>query len=444
VTHVKARISQPRLPQKKAPKRGLTMATEKKAVLTNKRFRSSETTTEAFVTPSPNPAPSSQASAADYANQARSAFFASTKESQEFRPCARRDKVVENTPREPATSQEFSQPSIRTPPNTNLAPHHLTGSQEATASHPSGQQTPTSSQCFPPSRSAYDPIATGHSPHYYESRTFGSVWNSEPDTGAVTTQSTPVQDERSAHFSNGMASWKRTKHQEEKSQRRAFVHKKDNPFSRYKHDPNDAESYLDVLSKTQSPKDSIIPPEGLRALENAYRQTARRMSQRPVAQASQRRSFQRGRRANRNFSTGRMSNRQLLAQKAAEQNAYLSSPQHQQLPEFDNPWHSQPAGGLTPLFPGSYQPQPHRAYPDGLSADASPYLSPAPWHSVNFYQDSQHPQGAQSFHDGGGQFPETWNCEEALEIPCAVPHEYVVDQVPSQQSPYFTDGSLTW
>ena len=72
-------------------------------------------------------------------------------------------------------------------------------------------------------------------------------------------------------------SWKRLKHQQQKSQQRAFVRHSDNPFKSYKHDPNDTESYLDQLasssSETTPTSASIIPPEGFLALETARSQS---------------------------------------------------------------------------------------------------------------------------------------------------------------------------
>jgi hypothetical protein len=71
-------------------------------------------------------------------------------------------------------------------------------------------------------------------------------------------------------------SWKRLKHQQQKSQQRAFVRHSDNPFKSYKHDPNDAESYLDQLvsssNQTTPTSASIIPPEGFRAIDTVRSQ----------------------------------------------------------------------------------------------------------------------------------------------------------------------------
>jgi len=62
--------------------------------------------------------------------------------------------------------------------------------------------------------------------------------------------------------------WRKNKFIQQKSQQRAFVSKKDNPFSAFKHDPNDVEARLSHLSKQN--ETGIIPLEGLRELEKAY------------------------------------------------------------------------------------------------------------------------------------------------------------------------------
>ena len=70
---------------------------------------------------------------------------------------------------------------------------------------------------------------------------------------------------------NGSQVWKREKVQQHRTQQRAFVRKKDNPFSDFKCDPNDAENALDSLLSVIPPSSNqVIPVEGLRALESAY------------------------------------------------------------------------------------------------------------------------------------------------------------------------------
>lgn len=91
-------------------------------------------------------------------------------------------------------------------------------------------------------------------------------------------QTTPPSVSRQDQFS-----WKKARVRQEKVQQRAFVNKRDNPFSSFKHDPNDSESFLDALSSSSknqnSVQSSIIPPEGLQALQNAYSDSSiRRMN----------------------------------------------------------------------------------------------------------------------------------------------------------------------
>jgi hypothetical protein len=82
----------------------------------------------------------------------------------------------------------------------------------------------------------------------------------------------PSNNNHDVRSSFGAApAWERLKRQQRESQQRAFVHKKDNPFSFYKHDPNDAGSYLELLSlrNTNTLQESIIPPEGYQTLANS-------------------------------------------------------------------------------------------------------------------------------------------------------------------------------
>jgi hypothetical protein len=123
-------------------------------------------------------------------------------------------------------------------------------------------------------------------------------------------------------------SWKQAKREQQRSQQRAFTQKRDNPFSLYKHDPNDAESYLDGLSSRNtelSPQSSVIPSEGLQALARAYQVPRQAHGGIPF---HQQRSAA-GQRGRRQVPEGRLSERDLLAQKAAEQNEYAIMPSTQ-------------------------------------------------------------------------------------------------------------------
>lgn len=78
----------------------------------------------------------------------------------------------------------------------------------------------------------------------------------------------------SAHRNRSQTAWKREKLQQHRTQQRAFVRKKDNPFSDFKCDPNNAENALDSLLSMKSPvTNQVIPVEGLKALERAYLDT---------------------------------------------------------------------------------------------------------------------------------------------------------------------------
>lgn len=92
-----------------------------------------------------------------------------------------------------------------------------------------------------------------------------------------------------ARFSNNVESWKRQKNKQQTAQERGFVHKKHNPFSLYKHDPNDTESYLDHLSlrNKETDNESSIPREGLHALVTSSSLQRRRSVQVGTVTASQ-------------------------------------------------------------------------------------------------------------------------------------------------------------
>ena len=152
-------------------------------------------------------------------------------------------------------------------------------------------------------------------------------------------------------------SWKKTKVRQQKAQQRAFVCKKDNPFSSYRHDPNDAENFLDTLSSQNSPPPSseIIPPEGLHALASAYRVNSNRYA----SQAVHRRS-QNDRRGPRRQTC--LSGPELLAQKEAElygdpaaqwppsNNVPIGTQEHETYltPEHRLPQHHTPFGSAFP------------------------------------------------------------------------------------------------
>lgn len=73
------------------------------------------------------------------------------------------------------------------------------------------------------------------------------------------------------------SSWKNAKQRQMRTQQRAFVHKKDNPFLAYMHDPNQAERHLDSLTK-QSNSSRLIPTDCLRSVSRAYENISKKYS----------------------------------------------------------------------------------------------------------------------------------------------------------------------
>ena len=110
------------------------------------------------------------------------------------------------------------------------------------------------------------------------------------------------------------SSWRHEQRQQEKSQARAFTAKKANPFANYKHDPNDAEGFLESLSSANK-ESSIIPQRELEALRQ------RSAHQRPLGLVPKkfgRKQQGRGRNKNHSFPTQKMSERELMHMKDAE------------------------------------------------------------------------------------------------------------------------------
>ena len=119
---------------------------------------------------------------------------------------------------------------------------------------------------------------------------------------------------KSAVMPTKSSSWRHEQRQQEKSQARAFTAKKANPFASYKHDPNDAEGFLESLSSANK-ESSIIPQRELEAMKQ------RRAHQRPlglIPKKFERKQHGRGRNTNRSFPKERMSERELMHMKAAE------------------------------------------------------------------------------------------------------------------------------
>ena len=120
--------------------------------------------------------------------------------------------------------------------------------------------------------------------------------------------------------------WQNAKREQERSQRRVFARKKDNPFAAYQHDPNSAESNLVSLSLTSRPSpDSIIPNEGLRSLSQAYNgERSNYLSLAPTTGSTASRGGG-NQRMRRRFA---IDNGDLLAMKAQEQMVYSGLPSY--------------------------------------------------------------------------------------------------------------------
>ena len=145
------------------------------------------------------------------------------------------------------------------------------------------------------------------------------------------------------------ATWRQDKRAQTRSQQKAFRRKADNPFRNFSFDPNDAESTLDFLSSQSQPmtenspqKGSIIPAEGLRLLDAAYK-TVRKPSATAQARGSgmypPSRMNPRGRRAL--AVSGRPTASEILALKAQECNEIAAVWNTQ--PQNQRPYYPEPA-----------------------------------------------------------------------------------------------------
>lgn len=123
------------------------------------------------------------------------------------------------------------------------------------------------------------------------------------------------RDAQQLPSSESRSSWKKAKVQQERSQRRAFVRKKDNPFALYSHDPNNAESALEelALQTDEAAQTSIIPPEILRQ---------------PAPSQFQRNSFQR-----RQMGQGKRRARQSTARQSNVESSQLATGMYHDHPD---------------------------------------------------------------------------------------------------------------
>ena len=124
--------------------------------------------------------------------------------------------------------------------------------------------------------------------------------------------------------------WQTDKKRQQRTQQRAFASKRDNPFSSFQHDPNDAESLLDCLS--QADHHPIIPPVELRRFnEIAHARCGHHEPSRFCSNARRRRQVP---------GPGQIpSNYDILRMKGEEANAYTNAftPPNIQSPFYDVP-----------------------------------------------------------------------------------------------------------
>ena len=95
--------------------------------------------------------------------------------------------------------------------------------------------------------------------------------------------------------------WKQARQQQVRAQKHAFARERENPFSNYKHDPNDAESVLDALSQKTPPENFIIPPESLRNIETVHSTRSFSQGRREFSGRRNQQAWRTGRRPQRRF-----------------------------------------------------------------------------------------------------------------------------------------------
>ena len=155
----------------------------------------------------------------------------------------------------------------------------------------------------------------------------------------------PINTDAKRVKTPNLSAWNKEKREQRNLQQRAFIAERENPFSRFKFDPNDAESNLEALASShahqQQQPNCIIPPEVLAQLPTRLRKDHKTVSQssygsRNMSRASSR--FGTGR-PKRYRSTHIMSNHDILHMKAQEQQRLCFPP------------------ATTPVSVCSYQPQ---------------------------------------------------------------------------------------
>jgi hypothetical protein len=136
-----------------------------------------------------------------------------------------------------------------------------------------------------------------------------------PSLSPYGSESTTISVRSMGSTRGNSRSWWQEKRNQTKSQERAFTKKKENPFANYKHDPNDAEGFLDNLNTTNNERQesTIIPQKALNALR-------RESTQQRLPGMVPKKFEPEGRRSLRGsiFASQNVNERSLLAMKAAE------------------------------------------------------------------------------------------------------------------------------
>lgn len=167
-----------------------------------------------------------------------------------------------NDPKKNSTAEQLPKPSVA----STITPSPKSHSPPLSQYSASGERAPSHiDRC----RDQYRSIGTSKYDSQQESRKTHSIPSHDrnlqttglhaPHSNRIRAGSSPVPSIRSL-------GWKRARLLQQKQQQRAFVRKKDNPFTLYNHDPNDSESFLDALSTQNRSKvaKSIIPPHAPR------------------------------------------------------------------------------------------------------------------------------------------------------------------------------------
>jgi hypothetical protein len=197
-----------------------------------------------------------------------------------------------------------------------------------------------------------------------------------PNNGDSQQPSVPTFGKRDA--SN---TWTTSQRKQQRTQQRAFTSRRDNPFAFFQHDPNDAESFLEGLSQSNTqPNNGIIPEEELRKFSDGTKRRGRFARPQPTRSNK---PIERRRRQG-TGSSKRVSNQDVLRMKAMEASSYsvgFVPSQASPYSTFATPPPNQDRSVGMDSGPSRYSP-----------VRAAPYSGPAATESaVHQHFHSQHP-----------------------------------------------------